>query len=111
MIPALFLSDCRIDAERFANPVYLGNLIFLGLGASALCFVTWNIAVKILGAVKTSIYIYLVPVITVVTSALILEEKVTLLSDIGTVLALTGLLLSEYRGKHEDIEDAPEHDT
>lgn len=68
MIPALFLFDCRIGAERFANPIYLGNLIFLGLGASALCFVTWNMAVKILGAVKTSIYIYLVPVITVVTS-------------------------------------------
>ncbi len=99
MIPALFLFDCRIGAEQFANPVYLGNLIFLGLGASALCFVTWNIAVKILGAVKTSIYIYLVPVITVVTSALILKEKVTVMSGIGTVLALIGLFLSEYREK------------
>lgn len=26
MIPALFLFDCRIGAERFANPVFLGNL-------------------------------------------------------------------------------------
>ena len=99
MIPALFLFDCRIGAERFANPVYLGNLIFLGLGASALCFVTWNMAVKILGAVKTSIYIYLVPVITVVTSALILNEQVTVMSGVGTILTLIGLFLSEYRGK------------
>lgn len=98
MIPALFLSDCRIGAERFTNPVCLGNLIFLGLGASALCFVTWNMAVKLLGAVKTSIYIYLVPVITVATSALILGERVTPMSGAGTVLALIGLFLSEYRG-------------
>lgn len=104
MIPALFLFDCRIGAERFANPVYLGNLIFLGLGASALCFVTWNMAVKVLGAVKTSIYIYLVPVITVVTSALILKEKVTVMSGIGTVLALIGLFLSEYRGRTQKQE-------
>ena len=104
MIPALFLFDCRTGAERFANPVYLGNLIFLGLGASALCFVTWNMAVKVLGAVKTSIYIYLVPVITVVTSALILKEKVTVMSGIGTVLALIGLFLSEYRGKAQKQE-------
>ena len=104
MIPALFLFDCRIGAERFANPVCLGNLIFLGLGASALCFVTWNMAVKVLGAVKTSIYIYLVPVITVVTSALILKEKVTVMSGIGTVLALIGLFLSEYRGKAQKQE-------
>lgn len=105
MIPALFLFDCRIGAERFANPVCLGNLIFLGLGASALCFVTWNMAVKILGAVKTSIYIYLVPVITVFTSALILKEKVTVMSGIGTILALIGLFLSEYRGKTQEQED------
>ena len=105
MIPALFLFDCRTGAERFANPVYLGNLIFLGLGASALCFVTWNMAVKVLGAVKTSIYIYLVPVITVVTSALILKEKVTVMSGIGTVLALIGLFLSEYRGKTKIQEE------
>lgn len=95
MVPALFLFDFRIGAERFLSPVYLGNLIFLGLGASALCFVTWNVAVKILGAVKTSIYIYLVPVITVVTSALILREPVTIMSGVGTVLALLGLFLSE----------------
>lgn len=104
MIPTLFLFDCRIGAERFTNPICLGNLIFLGLGASALCFVTWNTVVKVLGAVKTSIYIYLIPVITVVTSALILKEKVTVMSGIGTVLALIGLFLSEYRGKTQKQE-------
>lgn len=102
MIPALFLFDFHLGAERFANPVYLGNLLFLGLGASALCFVTWNMAVKILGAVKTSIYIYLVPVITVATSALILGERVTVMSGAGTMLALLGLFLSEYRGHEEE---------
>lgn len=101
MIPALFLFECRFGVERFANPVYLGNIIFLGLGASALCFVTWNTAVKILGAVKTSLYIYLVPVITVATSALILHENITIISGAGTILALLGLFLSEYRGKRK----------
>ena len=75
MIPALFLFDFKLGLSRFADPVYLFNIVYLGLGASALCFVTWNFAVKILGAVKTSIYIYMVPVITVVTSVLILHEK------------------------------------
>lgn len=36
--------------------------------------VTWNLAVKALGAVKASVYIYMVPVIMVVTSVLILKE-------------------------------------
>ena len=63
MIPALFLFDFHLELERFANPVYLFNIVFLGLGASALCFVSWNFAVKILGAVNTSIYIYIQSVI------------------------------------------------
>lgn len=108
MIPALLLFDCRLGAERFSDPVYLANIIYLGLGASALCFVTWNAAVKILGAVKTSVYIYLVPVITVATSALILHERITLMSGLGTVLTLAGLFLSEYKGKGMKINEEEE---
>ena len=89
----------EMGLERFANMTHLLNILYLGLGASALCFVTWNLAVKMLGAVKTSVYIYMVPVITVVTSVLILKEPVTWVSIMGTVLAVAGLFLSEYSGK------------
>lgn len=101
MIPALFFFDFQIGLSRFANMTYLLNILYLGLGASALCFVTWNFAVKILGAVKTSIYIYMVPVITTITSVLILKEPVTWISAIGTLLAVVGLFLSEYNGKNK----------
>jgi len=97
MIPPLFLFDFRLGLARFANPVCLFNITFLGLGASALCFVTWNFAVKVLGAVKTSIYIYMVPVITVVSSAAVLHEKITVLAAVGTVLTLAGLILSQSK--------------
>ena len=40
MIPALCLSGFQMDTERFFHPVSIGNLLFLGLGASALCFVS-----------------------------------------------------------------------
>lgn len=97
MLPALFLFDFRLDFARFVNPIYLFNIIYLGLGASALCFITWNFAVKVLGAVKTSVYIYLVPVITVVTSVIVLHEQITWLAAAGTALTLAGLFLSESR--------------
>ena len=95
MIPTLFLFDFHWDLSRVSPPVYLLNILVLGLGASALCFVTWNFAVKLLGAVKTSIYIYMVPVITVVTSVLILKEEITAAAALGITLTLGGLLLSE----------------
>ena len=103
MIPTLFMFDFHLELSRFTNPVYLFNIIFLGIGASALCFVSWNLAVKVLGAVKTSIYIYMVPVITVVTSTLILHEQITALSVIGTLLTLAGLFLSERKTMRKEV--------
>lgn len=100
MVPALFLLDFRPGALLyFVKVPYLYHFLFLGLGACALCFVTWNFAVKILGAVKTSVYIYLVPVITIAASVLFLHEQVTWLSILGTILILLGLFLSE-KNKH-----------
>ena len=95
MLPALFIFDCRLGLERFASPVNTLNLLYLGFGASALCFVTWNWAVRILGAVKTTVYIYLVPVVTVVSSVIILHETITPLAMVGTALTLTGLIVSQ----------------
>lgn len=97
MIPALFFFDAQIEVMRLSALPILGNILYLGLGASALCFVTWNFAVRELGAVKTSVYIYMVPVITVVTSVLILHEPLTVLAAVGTMLILAGLFLSAYR--------------
>lgn len=97
MLPALVPMRFSWGLERFSSPQNLFNILFLGLGASAMCFVTWNTAVKILGAVKTSIYIYMVPVVTVIFSALILKEQITWMSALGTSLTLVGLFLSQWQ--------------
>ncbi|MDE6412641.1 MAG: DMT family transporter [Eubacterium sp.] len=104
MIPFLFIFDFKLELSRFSEMSSLMNMLFLGFGASALCFVTWNSAVKSLGAVKTSVYIYLVPVITVVASVLILNEKETIYSVFGICLTLLGLILSQIkkRGKIDE---------
>ncbi len=99
MVPALYIFGFNVDVDEILKVTNLLNLLYLGIGASALCFVTWNVAVRILGAVKTSVYIYMVPVITVVTSALILHERITVMSAAGTILTLLGLFISEYKGK------------
>lgn len=97
MLPVLPLVDVRWQPSRLADPVLLGNLLFLGLGASALCFATWNYSIKILGAVKTSVYIYLVPVVAVITAMLVLHEPFTWLAAAGMGLVLLGLGISESR--------------
>lgn len=97
MLPALFFFDFHIGIDRFKEPLLLFNILFLGFGASAVCFVTWNLSLKLLGVLKTSVYIYAVPVITVAFSAFILKEKITSIAMVGTFLTLAGLFISENR--------------
>lgn len=102
MLPAVFLMGFDVQPQEILATTQMLNLLFLGLGASALCFVTWNFAVRQLGPVKTSVYIYLVPVITAATSALVLAEPITLQTLLGIVLTLAGLFLSESKKIAQD---------
>jgi drug/metabolite transporter (DMT)-like permease len=54
--------------------------------------------VHVLGPVKTSVYIYMVPVVTIIVSMIVLHEPITPVSAIGMGLILAGMVLSE-RGK------------
>lgn len=106
MIPALFFMDFHLELSNFTKPLHLLNLLYLGVGASALCFVTWGMAVRILGAVKTSFYIYMVPVVTIITSIIILNETFTGVLALGTALILIGLFISQ-NVKQKVLEEEP----
>lgn len=77
------------------RPTVLGNLIFLGIGASLLCYLMWNVTVKKLGAQKASNYLYLIPLVTVSAAAIILAEPVTPTTIAGSVLIIGGVFLAE----------------
>lgn len=102
MFPVFVISGFKPNLNQMMQPIYLFNILFLGLGASALCFVTWNWAVKILGAVKTSAYIYAVPVITVATSVIVLHERITGIAVFGIMLTLAGLFVSQSKSFSTD---------
>lgn len=109
MLPALFFMDARPDLSRFLDIKNIINLVFLGLGASAACFAGWTWTVGILGAVKTSLYIYAVPVVTIITAALVLGERITVFACAGAVLTLSGLYISERNSlKKKKLEKAAE---
>ena len=97
MIPFGFAMDFHWGLERFLSWEVAGNFLFLGVLASAICFMTWNWSVGVLGAVRTSVYIYMIPAVTVMTATLILQEPLTWSSVGGTVLVLAGLALSQWK--------------
>ncbi len=81
--------------HRFVEIQNLLNLLFLGFVASALCYLSWNVMMKILGVYQASAYIYTVPLFGVLTAVLALGEKLDSLIVIGGTLILLGLILSQ----------------
>lgn len=94
MLPLLKPMGFTWNSLAVTQPLYLLNFLFLGICACALCFAVWTFAVDTLGAVVSSNYIYAVPVITVVTSALVLKEPITPMGMAGMALTIAGLAIS-----------------
>ena len=105
-LPTVPIYGLDLSLGRFAAPDMLFNILYLGLLASALCFVAWNKAVVILGSVATNVYLYLMPVITLIASAIILGEPVTVFAVGAIVLIMLGLWLSQ-RGSVERPTSTP----
>ncbi|MDD4160002.1 MAG: DMT family transporter, partial [Synergistaceae bacterium] len=97
LIPLLFTPLFEWDPGVLIKKEVFGNLIFLGVFASALCFLLWNKVIWDLGAVKANNLIYLTPPIAMLTAAVVLHEKITLFSAVGGLLILLGVYLSQKR--------------
>lgn len=90
LLPAwLDLSLPRMAAA--VTPWIVLDLLFLACFASVLGFLLWNLAIHKLGAVRTSTFIYVSPLITMVSSRLVLKEEITCLKLVGGLLILGGV--------------------
>ncbi|PAF47885.1 hypothetical protein BKH41_06335 [Helicobacter sp. 12S02232-10] len=91
----LFYDGIHLSMQRFLIPQNLFNLFFLGIFASALCYLTWGMSLKILGTLKTSAYLYTIPIVSILVASFTLKEPITSYILIGSVLVLLGLFLSQ----------------
>ena len=92
-----FTVDRSVNAARFSKFLNWVNLIFLGVFASGICFTIWSKACQIIGTVKVSCGLYLIPIVTTAFAFFALGERVTLLSAAGTAITIAGLFLSEKK--------------
>lgn len=91
ILPVFAFEPFSVRAETLTLPAVWGNLLFLGLVASLFCYVLWNAAMKRLGAVRTTNYIYLNPLVTILTAALCIGERITPAALAGAALILGGM--------------------
>lgn len=99
LIPFFFIFKCDFNFFALGDIKNTLNILFLGVLASTVCFVLWNYSLRTIGAVKTSVYIYLSPAITTLASFIFLNENINGFTILGLILAILGLVLSSIRTK------------
>lgn len=77
------------------RPDLLANMLFLALICSMAAFFIWNLVIKKIGAIRSSNYLYLDPIVSIVMGVILLGEKVTTVAVLGCTLVLVGVIMVE----------------
>ncbi|MBQ3724753.1 MAG: DMT family transporter [Oscillospiraceae bacterium] len=94
-VPLMLLTDGMPNLQPvLADPRAWISWLFLAVFGNAVCFAVWNIAIKRLGVVVTSNYLYASPFVTVFVGWLLLGEPISLMSILGAVLITVGVMLA-----------------
>ena len=97
MIPYFLLFPEQPPLHVLLRPDVLLNLLFLGCVASMACFLAWTWAMDKLGAIVTTNYVYVNPLVTILFAWWLLNEQITPWFLLGTVLILGGMYLADKR--------------
>ena len=89
----LYASLAGIPVPQLNTPAFWWISAYLGILGTTLAFVLFQRGLERIGAARTSIFINLVPIFSVLSSSLVLGEAVTVPTMLGGVLALTGVRL------------------
>ncbi len=98
-LPLMPLFGYSLKAEKLSEMQNWGNLLFLGIIATAACFYAWNLATAWIGSVSTSVYLYAQPAVTALAAIPLLGERLTLGTASGIALTVAGLVTAQRRGR------------
>ncbi|MEO7306787.1 MAG: DMT family transporter [Ferruginibacter sp.] len=92
------------ELNNSAPVEWTGNVIFsvlyLGVIASVICFLIWNIAIGKLGSGRTALFGNLIPVFSSIEAAIILHEDFTWVHITSMSIVFAGILLANL-GHHQ----------
>lgn len=104
-LPFLAFEDNNLSWQILSVPEVWGNLLMLGVVCSMLSYLLWAVSIKELGAMKASNFLYVSPIVTLLLSAIVLKEPVSIVGYVGCALILLGLWLSEKLTRRRNIRD------
>ena len=72
-------------------------ILYLGAGASVICFLFWNIAVGKLGAGRTALFGNLIPIFSSAEAAILLDEEFTWIHVVSMLLVFGGIIMANWK--------------
>lgn len=90
-----------VEEIAAASPIALAGVVFLGIGPTAIAFLTWAYALGRTDAGTMAATTLAVPAIAILMSWMLLDEVPTVLGFIGGALALGGVAISRRRTRKE----------
>jgi drug/metabolite transporter (DMT)-like permease len=93
LIP-FFLFEQTYSAPIIWNTALIGSIVYLGVGASVISFLCWNLALHKLGTGRTVIFGNLIPVFSTLEAVWLLGERVSMIHWISGLLVILGLILA-----------------
>ncbi len=79
------------------SAISYAGVLYSGLLSVGIAYLIWNNGVHKLGAVRTSAYQNLVPVLGLIFGAIILDEQLTLFQYIGALFVIAGIILARFK--------------
>jgi drug/metabolite transporter (DMT)-like permease len=98
-LPFVYADGTVFHFASLGTPVVIGNLLFLGVVASLLCYLMWNSAIGKLGVVRVTNFVYFIPIVTLLFSAWILHERITGMALFGAILIIFGVYWAERKAR------------
>ena len=95
IIPFTIAVGSTDELTAFENTEILLPALYLGCIASALCVFLWNWSIGHVGLIRTNNFLYLLPVVSLLTSALFADELITSKTIIATFLIVAGIIIAD----------------
>ncbi len=96
LLPA-YLWEMNSAAPVIWNSDLLLSVLYLGLGASVICFWIWNIAIGRIGAARTILFGNLIPIFGTIGSVIFLHEQFTWVHIASMIIVFTGIIIANLR--------------
>jgi drug/metabolite transporter (DMT)-like permease len=96
LFPA-YLVDTQVSQAFVWNAEIILVFIYLGIGASVLAFLFWNLSIARIGPARTTLFTTLIPVFSTIEAIWLLDEAYSWFVLISLLLVLTGLFIANLQ--------------